>query len=350
MRENIITKSFQKNLTQFLKGKNYSRHFILTDDNTNEHCLPVLLNEIPALSSATVIRIYAGEEHKTLQAAEYVWKRLTEEKADRNAVLINLGGGMVCDLGGFAASTFKRGIDFIHIPTTLLAQVDAAIGGKQGIDFLNYKNQIGVFKQPAAIFIHDEFLKTLPPEQITSGFAEVVKHALIAGGNFWKKVGSMENLTDVEWKEIVNESIEVKLSVVKKDPEEKNLRKVLNFGHTIGHAIESWLMNQKTETLHGHCVAAGIIGELYLSEICCSLSPKKSKEAIDVIKKHFPEIHFSENDFDSLIELMKQDKKNESGIIRMVLLHKFGSPMIDVEVDEVQIRDALKFMIETNTK
>jgi len=350
MKKNIFTRNFQKNLSQFLKRKNYSRYFILTDDNTNVHCLPVLLTDIPELISASEIKIYAGEEHKSLAAVEYVWKKLTEEKADRNAILINLGGGMICDLGGFAASTYKRGIDFIHVPTSLLAQADAAIGGKQGIDFLNYKNQIGVFNQPAAVFIHDEFLKTLPEEQITSGFAEVVKHGLIAGGALWKKIVSIDRLTEVIWSEIVAESIEVKLAVVERDPEEKNMRKVLNFGHTIGHAIESWLLNQKKSTYHGHCIAAGMIGELYLSCVCCGLSESKRDSAISVIRKHFPKISFSEIDFDSLIELMKHDKKNAGASIRMVLLHKFGQPVIDVETDELQIREALRFMIERNTE
>jgi len=348
MKDTIFTKNFAKNLSHFLERKNYSLHFILMDENTHQLCLPILQQEIQDLASATRIEIYAGEEHKNIRAAEYVWQRLTEEKADRNSVLINLGGGMVCDLGGFAASTYKRGIDFIHIPTTLLSQVDAAIGGKQGIDFMNFKNQVGVFRQPAGVFVHEEFLKTLPQEEIVSGFAEVIKHALIAGDGLWKKTVSIENLTEVNWNEIVSDSIDVKLAVVKKDPEEKNLRKVLNFGHTMGHAIESWILNQHKTTYHGHCIATGMMGELYLSSSCLGLSEKKRDEALTVIRKHFPKIVFPESEFDALIDLMKQDKKNEHGTIRMALLRKFGNPVIDVEVDEMQIREALKFMMEQN--
>jgi len=304
------------------------------------------MNEIPELAQAIVIKIYAGEGHKNIQALEYVWKRLTEENADRNAVLINLGGGMICDLGGFAAGTYKRGIDFIHVPTTLLGLVDAAIGGKQGIDFLHFKNQIGVFKNPD-VFIHPSFLLTLPEEQMRSGFAEVVKHALIAGGKFWKQVRVIESMKEVNWKPLIEESISLKVAVTEVDPMEKKFRKVLNFGHTIGHAIESVLLSNNQNTLHGFCVAAGMIGELYLSSIIGGLSPKKRDEALSFIKKHFPLLSFSENDFDAILSFMKQDKKNHGGKIRMVLLKKFGEPKIDCEVDEVMIREALNFMIRS---
>lgn len=342
MKQAIFTNNLGENLSRFLSKKNYSQYFILMDENTQQHCLPVLQQEAPDLATAVRITVYAGEEHKSLQAVEYVWKRLTEEKADRHAVLINLGGGMVTDLGGFAASTYKRGIDFIHVPTTLLAQVDAAIGGKNGIDFMNYKNQIGVFRQPAAIFVHDGFLKTLPDQQSISGFAEVVKHALLAGGKLWKTIRSMESLSNVEWNDIISESMAVKLAVVEEDPKEKHVRKVLNFGHTIGHAIESLLISRKQESYHGHCIAAGMLGELYLSEKCCGLHEEKRKEVSAVIEKHFPKIIFKEEDSDALMDLMKQDKKNAGSAIRFVLLHKIGQPVIDVEADELMIREALK--------
>jgi len=254
---------------------------------------------------------------------------------------------MVCDLGGFAAATYKRGIDFIHVPTTVLSMADASVGGKQGIDFMNYKNHIGVFQFPAAIFIHEPFLLTLPDEQKKSGFAEIIKHALIVGGKFWKKVKAISNLHDVSWKEIIEESIAIKSSVVDKDPREKDLRKILNFGHTIGHSIESFLLSKNQSTLHGYCIAAGMIGELYLSSIICGSSEKKRDEAIELIKKHFTRVDISENDFDVLIALMKQDKKNYDGKIQMVLLEKFGKPKIDCEVDEVMIKEALNFIIRS---
>ena len=343
--EKFFSKSFGKKFSSFLREEKYSQHFILCDDNTNISCLPVLITEVPEIAPAIVIKVYAGEENKNLLALEYVWKRLTEGHADRKAVLINLGGGMICDLGGFAAATYKRGIDFIHVPTTLLSQADAAIGGKQGIDFLNYKNQIGVFKLPEAIFIHESFLLTLPEEQIKSGFAEIVKHALIAGGKFWKQVRSISNLQEVNWSPVIEQSLATKSAVVEKDPHEKNLRKVLNFGHTIGHAIESFLLGKKVKTLHGFCVSAGMIGELYLSSIICGLSLKKRDEAFALIKKHFPPPQITEDDFEPLINLMKQDKKNYGGKIRMVLLEKPGKPVIDCNADEILIREALHYML-----
>jgi 3-dehydroquinate synthase len=344
MRQSVFSKDLGEHLTHFLAKKQYSQHFILMDENTQQFCLPVLQKEVPDLATAVRISVYAGEEHKTLQAAEYVWKRLTEEKADRNAVLINLGGGMMTDLGGFAASAYKRGIDFIHVPTTLLAQVDAAIGGKNGIDFMNYKNQIGVFRQPAAIFVHEDFLKTLPHEQVLSGFAEVVKHALLVGGKLWERIHSMETLQDVQWTEIITESMAVKLAVVEEDPRERHIRKVLNFGHTIGHAIESLLISRGQQTYHGHCIGAGMIGELMLSARCCGLNEEKCGEVILFIQKHFPRLSLDAADLDALIDLMKQDKKNAAGIIRMVLLRKIGRPVIDVETDEMTIREVLKAM------
>lgn len=336
-------------LSSFLKDKNYSAHFILTDDNTHKHCLPVFTDNFRGRAfdpeTGGIIKIYAGEQHKNIQAVEYVWKRLSEANADRNSVLINLGGGMVCDLGGFAAATYKRGIDFIHVPTSLLAMCDAAIGGKQGIDFLNFKNQVGVFESPRRVFINDGFLKTLPQEQLVSGFAEVVKHAFIAGGKFRKSVMEIDDLAKVRWKKIISASIDLKLSVVNRDPFEKNFRKVLNFGHTIGHALESFLLDKKLSPLHGNCVAAGMIGELYLSCICCGLSDKKREEAVSFIKSFFPKINFDEADISTIISLMKQDKKNSGGKIKMVLLEKFGKPMIDQEVDEMLIEEALRFVL-----
>jgi len=347
--EIIPVKNFTKKVSAFLNKKKYSGVFILTDDNTYKYCLPVLLgsekrNDL--LESATTIKVYASEQHKNLQAAEYIWKRLTEENAGRNSVLLNLGGGMIGDLGGFAAATFKRGIDFIHLPTTLLAMCDASIGGKQGIDFNHYKNQVGFFKNPEVIFINEDFLKTLAADELVSGFAEVVKHALIAGGKFWKEIEAIEKIEEVAWKQIISESIDLKLSVVQKDPQERNYRKVLNLGHTIGHALETFLLNKYQRTLHGHCVAAGMMGELFLSEVCCGLPVKKRKSATEVIVRHFPKVHFTGDDIDSLIALMRQDKKNSSGKINMSLLEDFGKPVINQDVSGVLINEALQYMLD----
>jgi 3-dehydroquinate synthase len=345
MKQRFQVGPIAETLPPFLEKKKYSQPFILTDENTGRFCLPFLLEEVPALNEAHVITVYAGEKNKTLAAAEYVWKQLTEKNADRKAVLLNLGGGLVGDLGGFAASTYKRGIEFIHLPTSLLAQVDASIGGKQGIDFLHYKNQIGVFRLPAAVFTDQRFLQTLPEEQLLSGFAEVIKHALLAGGKLWKKTSAVSDLKEVDWENTIRQSMEVKLSVVEADPEEKNLRKILNFGHTLGHAMESFLLGKGEDPLHGHCVAAGMMGELFLSRIVCGLPEDEMQSAARFIAGMFPALNWGENDFESILQWMKQDKKNENGKIRFVLLEKIGQSVMDREADEGQIDEALRFIL-----
>ncbi|MEO5673598.1 MAG: 3-dehydroquinate synthase [Chitinophagales bacterium] len=340
----VFSKSFGKKFSSFLEEKKYTKHFLLCDDNTHVSCLPVLLSEIPEMAAASVIKIYDGEEHKNIYAVEYVWEKLTGENADRNAVLINLGGGMVCDLGGFAAATFKRGIDFIHVPTTLLSMADAAVGGKQGIDFMNYKNQIGVFKMPAAIFIHESFLLTLPEEQLKSGFAEIIKHALLAGGKFWKEILELPSLKEINWVNIIEQSLAAKAAVVEKDPYEKSIRKVLNFGHTIGHAIESFQLSKNQNTHHGFCIAAGMMGELYLSSLLCGLSLKKRDQALAVIKNIFPPPAIAADDFEQILDFMKHDKKNSGGKIQFVLLEGIGEPRIECPVNEIMIMESLRFI------
>ena len=340
----IVYKNFAREFTHFLTKRKYSGYYILADDQTVNYCLPVLFNEVDLLRSATVIEIFSGEAFKNITTTQQVWEQLTEQNADRNALLINLGGGMVCDLGGFAAGTYKRGIDFVHIPTTVLSQVDAAYGGKQGIDFNHYKNQLGIFRNPEAVFVNVEFLKTLPAIQITNGFAEVVKHGLLAGGRFWKQVHAINDLSSVNWNRIVRDSSGIKLSVVKKDPLEKGLRKILNFGHTIGHAIESDLLNRTGDALHGYCIAAGMIGELYLSNQLCGFPEKRMSQVTEFVCHHFPPIDLDPSFDDEIINLMKQDKKNRNGRVQFALLKKIGMPVIGIEADEVMIRKALDYI------
>lgn len=337
-------KNFAEELSGLLSKRKYSSVFILVDDQTVNYCLPVLFQEVPALQSARVIEIFSGEGFKNLETVEQVWESLTTWHADRRALLINLGGGMVCDLGGFAAGTYKRGIDFIHVPTTLLSQVDAAYGGKQGIDFNHFKNQVGIFCNPAAIFVHTDFLKTLPQVQITNGFAEVVKHGLLSGGKFWKQLQLLDDLSSVSWSKIVKESAAIKISVVKQDPFERGLRKILNLGHTIGHAIESKLLSRGGDTLHGFCIAAGMIGELYLSWQLCGLPEKKMKEAVSFIARHFPQPDLDPSLDDELLDLMKQDKKSSHGRVQFALLKKIGMPVIGVEAEDQVIRKALDYI------
>ncbi|MEP7129335.1 MAG: 3-dehydroquinate synthase [Chitinophagales bacterium] len=344
--KNIFHKNFSKALSNFLSKKKYTAHFILVDDQTVNHCLPVLFNEVEELKSANIIEIFSGESFKNIETTQQVWEQLTEQNADRKSVLINLGGGMVCDLGGFAAATYKRGIDFIHVPTTVLSQVDAAYGGKQGIDFQHFKNQVGVFKTPAATFVNIDFLKTLPAEQLTNGFAEVVKHGLLAGGKFWKKIKAINDLSFVDWKRIVRDSSGIKLAVVEKDPLEKDLRKILNFGHTIGHAVESNLLNRGEEVLHGFCIAAGMMGELFLSQQLCGFPEKKMQQVNKFIRHHFPVVNMDAAFDETILNLMKQDKKNRDGRIQFALLQNIGEPVIGVEADEQLIRRSLDYIRE----
>src|ERR1700758_1124811 len=258
-------------LADFVKKGNYSRFFVLTDENTGKHCLPVLREHIDELDNYDIIEINAGEESKSIDFCVGVWKMLIDFGADRQSLLINLGGGVISDMGGFAASTFKRGIDFVHVPTTLLSQVDASVGGKTGIDLDNIKNIIGTFTQPKAVFIEHEFLRTLPPRQILSGLAEMLKHGLIADATYWNelKYSDLDNPSAA----LVYHSIEIKNKVVIADPHEKGIRKSLNFGHTVGHAIETYsLMNDKDPLSHGEAIAVGMICEAYISHQRTGLS------------------------------------------------------------------------------
>ncbi|MCC6690576.1 MAG: 3-dehydroquinate synthase, partial [Bacteroidia bacterium] len=257
-----------KQLSNQLKKTEYKKSifFILVDQNTIVHCLPYLIAEVKSLKNAEIIEIESGEQNKNIKVCIELWKVLGEYQANRKSVIINLGGGVICDIGGFVASTFKRGIEFINIPTTLLAQVDASVGGKTGIDFNNFKNEIGVFNNPSAVIVNPYFLKTLSKKEYLSGFAEIIKHALIADLAYWEKILKTELSDEVGIAELVKQSIAIKRKVVESDPHEKGLRKILNFGHTIGHALESYFL-EKNESivLHGEAVAAGMICEAYLS-------------------------------------------------------------------------------------
>ncbi|HEY8400693.1 MAG TPA: 3-dehydroquinate synthase family protein, partial [Cytophagaceae bacterium] len=262
--ENIfLTRDISGKLKEFLQGKQYSSVCVIADENTEKHCFPLLL---PALQKYHLITIPSGEENKTLSTCERIWKGMTDQQLDRKAVVINLGGGVIGDMGGFCASTYKRGIDFIQIPTTLLSQVDASVGGKLGVDFFSYKNHIGVFKEPAAVFINADFLKTLDPAELRSGFAEIIKHCLIADKTKWEEI-SRKSLAEQNWEDLIAHSVEIKSKVTTADPTEQGLRKILNFGHTIGHAIESYYLTIKDKKLlHGEAIAIGMVAESYIAE------------------------------------------------------------------------------------
>ena len=329
-------------LINFIKKGHYSRFFVLTDENTAQHCLPVIRQQINELHNFDIIEINAGEESKDIDFCIGVWKMLIDFGADRNSLLINLGGGVVSDMGGFAASTYKRGIDFVHMPTTLLAQVDASVGGKTGIDIDSIKNIIGTFTQPKAVFMVSAFLNTLPPRQILSGLAEMLKHGLIADASYWNQLKTSD-LT-LPSAELVHRSIEIKNEIVIADPHEKSIRKALNFGHTIGHAVETYsLINDQDALSHGEAIAIGMICEAWLSNKKAGLPDSELTEITDILNSLYPRYTIGESCHPALYELMKKDKKNQNGNINCTLLTHIGQYSIDNICSEGELCDSLRY-------
>jgi len=300
----------------------YNQLAILVDENTKKDCLPIFLKATNI--DAIIVEISSGEEHKNLEKCQLIWNALSSHNFDRNSLLINLGGGVISDMGGFAASTYKRGIDFIQIPTSLLAMVDASVGGKLGVDFAYLKNQIGVFNNPKAVLINTVFLKSLPKNQLLSGFAEVVKHALIADKCYWKEIKTTP-LEKMNWESIILQSIVIKNNIVTQDPLDKGERKKLNFGHTFGHAIESYYLKLGNPILHGEAISLGMILESNLSKI----NKEEKNEITSFISNTFsipkkPPLR-------ALLEWMKSDKKNRKEKINFTLLNGVGSSIINQE-------------------
>lgn len=291
---------------------------ILVDENTKRDCL----DKLPKIENSIIIEIKSGEENKSINTCNFIWDKLTEQHFDRNSLLINLGGGVIGDMGGFCASTYKRGIDFIQIPTTLLAMVDASIGGKLGVDFNGFKNQVGVFNNPKTVIINPNFLNTLPNNELKSGFAEVVKHALISNKKLWKEI-IQTPFKNLNWSEIIKTSIDIKNNIVLNDPFEKGERKKLNFGHTFGHAIESYYLEKGTPILHGEAVFMGIILESELS----SISKEEKQEIKNYILSNFS-LPYTPKKSD-LQQYLFQDKKNKEGKINFSLLKEIGDCSID---------------------
>ncbi|HEY0031597.1 MAG TPA: 3-dehydroquinate synthase [Bacteroidia bacterium] len=346
----FISQAITKEVNRFLKvnKSRYSKLFILVDENSLKYCYPQLVEKIAAFKEAEIIEIDSGEDSKTIEVCIQIWSALSEYGADRKSLFVNIGGGVIGDMGGFIASTFKRGIDFINIPTTLLAQVDASVGGKVGVDLNHLKNEIGVFNNPAAVFINSAFLNTLDKRQILSGFAEIIKHALVADAKYWRKVIRADFAVLDSFEELIKHSVEIKNKIVLEDPTEQNIRKVLNFGHTIGHALESFFLEQdsKKQLLHGEAVAAGMICEAWLSHKICKLSADELEEITCVILRRYKGLKLDTNDHHRLVELMKHDKKNENGQINFSLLSTIGKCEINKKVNADQIIAALKYYME----
>lgn len=342
----IISTHLENELVSALSECEHDKLFVLIDTTTQEKCLPVL-QKFYCMKEAKVITIPASDSHKDIESLMMVWKGLQEGGASRHSCMINLGGGMVTDLGGFAASTFKRGINFINIPTTLLAMVDASVGGKTGINFGGLKNEVGVFNDSKFVILDTEFLKTLDAENISSGYAEMLKHGLISTEAMWEELVSFDLATPdlKQLQRMVGDSVKVKERIVEQDPHEKGIRKALNLGHTFGHAFESWALKRKP-ILHGYAVAFGLIPELYLSVAKTGFPTEKMRQTVTFIKENYGTLNITCDDYDELIELMHHDKKNQNGIINFTMLGAIGDIRINQTATTEEIKEALDFFRE----
>ncbi len=318
----------------------YSQVIIIVDENTEAHCLPKVMG---FFNAPQIIKIKSGEENKTLRTCEDIWSAMTDLKCDRKALVVNLGGGVIGDMGGFCAATYKRGLSFIQIPTTLLAQVDASVGGKLGVDFFKFKNHIGVFKVPDAVVICTDFLKTLPFEELRSGFAEIIKHCLIADKSKWEEIKAIR-FQDQNWDDLAEHSIKIKAKIAKEDPTEKSVRKLLNFGHTIGHAIESFYLDKPgKKLLHGEAIAIGMIAEAWIAFKRACLSIEEVEDIKQYILSIYPKVLIPESDLQNIIPLTLQDKKNENSIIQCTLLSEIGVGSFNNPIDADDILASVKY-------
>ena len=339
---------FQENaylkLNKYFETKSHSIVFILVDENTNEHCLPKLMESMATEALIEIIEIESGEINKNLDTCVNLWNVLTELGADRKSLLINLGGGVITDMGGFVGSAYKRGIRFINIPTTLLSMVDASVGGKTGVDLGVLKNQIGFFSDPEMVLIDIAFLETVPPEEIISGTAEVIKHGLIYDKQIWEDV-KKNGLKNIEY--LIHRSVEIKNEVVLEDQRESSLRKILNFGHTIGHAVESYFLesNEKKTLTHGQAISLGMITEVYLSHHLFGFPKEKMEE----VKKHvlniFGQVPIKKEDYKAVLSYLKHDKKNVGGKVNFVLLEDLERFKIDCQVEIELVKESLDYYL-----
>lgn len=332
-------------LNGHLKEINFSKIFILVDENTHQYCLPKFLERIETNVDIEIIEIESGEINKTIETCVGVWNTLSDLDADRKSLMINIGGGVITDLGGFVACTFKRGIDYINVPTTLLSMVDASVGGKTGVDLGHLKNQIGVISNPNLVLIDTHFLDTLPSNQMRSGLSEMLKHGLISDVNYWKKFQDLSRLSLTDLDVLIHESVMIKKRVVEEDPFENGLRKTLNFGHTIGHAIESYFLSNenKTTLLHGEAIAIGMILASYISTKLLGFSKQTTLDIKKLLINYYGKVDIDKNEYPTIMKLLKYDKKNNHGNINFVLLESIGKPKIDCRVADEIIVEAFEF-------
>ena len=332
-----------ESLATFFAQNDYSHIAILVDEFTNKYCLPIIEDLLP--SNFTKILIKSGEHHKNLATCERVWDRMTNANMDRHSLLVNLGGGVIGDLGGFCASTYKRGIDFIQIPTTLLAQVDASVGGKLGIDFHGLKNHIGVFQLPKAVLIDPKFIDTLSIQQKKSGFAEIIKHCLIRDEKEWSEI-RQQSFEELDLSKLIAQSVAIKEAVVLEDPKEAGLRKILNFGHTLGHAIETYLLDKgKRKILHGEAIAIGMIAEAFISHQRELISLQELEEIESYLFENYGRVKLHPEEISKIIALTAQDKKNKGKEIRFSLLTGIGDCGYDIPVSTSEMKKAIQYYL-----
>ena len=344
MQHIIKSTNIANDLAVVLNKIPHDKLFILTDEHTDKQCYP-LISSIPMVKNAKRVVIPANDSNKSIENLSHVWKFLTTNGATRHSLLINLGGGMITDLGGFAAATFKRGIAYINIPTTLLGTVDASVGGKTGINFEGYKNEIGAFYPALHVIISAEFLNTLSQKDVLSGYAEMIKHALLDSENIWNKTVNID-LKKIDYallNDLVMESVLIKQRIVDKDPFEKNIRKALNLGHTIGHAFESFALDNDLPVPHGYAVAWGLVAELYLSHKLCNF-PKETLDTVtELILHNYGTFTFTRENYETLYQFMVHDKKNEGDTINFTLLANIGEIQINQTAGKELIWEALDY-------
>jgi 3-dehydroquinate synthase len=333
-----ITQDVASTLAEYLAAHPHAQLGVLVDENTLQHCYPLVKDALPAHE---LIEIRSGELNKNLNTCTHIWEQLTAAHFDRKALLINLGGGVIGDMGGFCAATYKRGIAFVNLPTTLLSQVDASVGGKLGIDFQGYKNHIGLFQEPEQVIVYPPFIRSLPFEELRSGFAEVIKHSLIQDADYWPFV-KKQGLQVKDWTAHIAHSIRIKSAVVDADFREGGLRKILNYGHTIGHAVESFYL-EKTRLLHGEAIAIGMIAENYLSVKYCGLPEREADEINHFLLGIYGFREIDEKHEAEIVHLSLQDKKNEGGTVKSSLLNRIGEATFDIPITADDVYEALGY-------
>ncbi|NIJ50986.1 3-dehydroquinate synthase [Dyadobacter arcticus] len=343
MNQSVVIAPLGESLSGFLSSFQYSKVVVVVDNNTKKHCYPALKAVLPRHSVVTVL---PGESQKTLATCEKIWAILTKEELDRHALVINLGGGVIGDMGGFCAAVYKRGIDFIQVPTTLLSQVDASVGGKLGIDFQGFKNHLGVFNIPKSVLIDPKFLSTLPERELRSGFAEVIKHCLIADKEKWEEI-RYKDFEEQNWEDLISHSVKIKQRVVEQDPTEKGVRKILNFGHTLGHAVETCFLNKPAgqRLFHGEAIAVGMIMESYLSFARKMIDQQTLTNIEEFLFATYGKVAIKPDDVEKIISLTRQDKKNKGKEVRFSLLNGAGQCAYDIVVTASEMRKSIAYYL-----